>query len=135
MVYTCCLSRLLKYRLICQLIANSPNVFASAPVHDIADSKIDVKQDTSVNDDDIDEDKPSSTVQQPEQPSHNERTQKIISDGSPEELEAEVKGCQKFLADLKSPMSEYVGVNQDARHWVQQIGIASAFVRAIFTNS
>lgn len=53
----------------------------------------------------------------------NERLLKIISDGTPEMLEAEVRSSRKFLEDLKAPMASFVDQHRDAKHWVQQIGM------------
>ena len=64
----------------------------------------------------------SATASPPKQPSHNERVQNIIEKGSPEELEAEVRSSQQFLANLKTPMAGMVSFNRDAQHWIQQIG-------------
>jgi hypothetical protein len=65
------------------------------------------------------------------QPSDNERVQKIIEKGSPEELEAEVRSSQLFLENLKAPMTGIVSVNKDAQHWVQQISQNALFLLGI----
>lgn len=58
------------------------------------------------------------------QPSMNKVIQKLISEGTPEELEAEVKTCQAFLKELRKPLDGYVTENKDAHHWVAQIGMS-----------
>ncbi len=65
---------------------------------------------------------PSANASPLNQPSENERVQKIIEKGSPEELEAEVRSSQQFLENLKTPMTGMASINKDAQHWVQQIG-------------
>ncbi len=72
----------------------------------------------------VEESAPSSAaaVISSKKPLQHERILKVISDGSPEELEAEVRSSQKFLVHLKKPMVELVEQHKDAKHWVQQIG-------------
>lgn len=65
---------------------------------------------------------PSPAAPEAKQPSMNERFQKLISEGTPEELEAEVKSCQAFLGELRKPLEGFVAQNKDAHHWVAQIG-------------
>ncbi|KUJ22436.1 uncharacterized protein LY89DRAFT_714238 [Mollisia scopiformis] len=63
----------------------------------------------------------SSTTAPPNQSSFNERIQKLILEGTPEVLEAEVRQSQVFLEGLRRPMAENSFQHQDAQHWVKQI--------------
>ncbi|KAH7416967.1 Dynamin family-domain-containing protein [Cadophora sp. MPI-SDFR-AT-0126] len=55
------------------------------------------------------------------QPSINDRIQQLISSGTPEQLEAEVKICQAFLGELGKPLVAFAEQNKDAQHWSTQI--------------
>jgi hypothetical protein len=70
----------------------------------------------------------------PKQPPKNERLLKIISEGTPEILEAEVGSSRKFLEDLKAPMANFVDQHKDAKHWVQQIGMCCYVAYSDMTN-
>jgi hypothetical protein len=55
-------------------------------------------------------------------PPQNTRIDKIIAQGSLEDLEAEVKSGLKFLEELRSPLVGLATPNQYSQHWIQQIG-------------
>ena len=113
------------------LAANGPNVFqppadASATLINCPVKKEAIPRDTTMAG------APSSstiptTDPATKQPSINDRVQKLISNGSPEELEAEVKICQAFLSELKKPLDGFTEQNKDAQHWVAQIGALYSF--------
>ncbi|CZR50756.1 uncharacterized protein PAC_00630 [Phialocephala subalpina] len=63
----------------------------------------------------------ASSSAAPPQPTKNELVQKLSHEGSPEELEAEVRRSQVFLEELKKPMVDNVSQHKDAEHWVKQI--------------
>ncbi|KAH6709607.1 Dynamin family-domain-containing protein [Leptodontidium sp. MPI-SDFR-AT-0119] len=101
--------------------ANAPNGFQT-PVDGEAPANASfVKQETVARDTPMDSAVPSPAAPEAKQPSMNERFQKLISEGTPEELEAEVKSCQAFLRELRKPLEGFVAQNKDAHHWVAQI--------------
>ncbi|PBP27375.1 hypothetical protein BUE80_DR001561 [Diplocarpon rosae] len=87
----------------------------------LASESLSIKREAVAENHSMGEADPLPDFPAPKQPTQNERTQRIISEGTPEELEAEVASCQSFLQNLKKPMEEFVGQNKDAQHWVSQI--------------
>lgn len=51
-----------------------------------------------------------------------------MEDATPDQLETEVRDIQILLAAMKKPMVTMVSEQQDAKHWVQQIGIQPLFL-------
>jgi len=54
--------------------------------------------------------------------SHGDRIQKMMTEGTPEMLEAEVRNMKLFLEVVRRPMISMLSEQRDAKHWVQQIG-------------
>ncbi|PVH88572.1 hypothetical protein DL98DRAFT_580964 [Cadophora sp. DSE1049] len=80
---------------------NGPNGFQPpVNVHTSA-STSPVKRETVARDTPMAEASSSSSAPTTKQPSINDRVQKLISNGTPEELETEVKNCQAFLEQLQ----------------------------------
>ncbi|KAI9053759.1 hypothetical protein LZ554_002710 [Drepanopeziza brunnea f. sp. 'monogermtubi'] len=109
-----------------QNVASTPNDRqrahpAAAPWSSNVNVKRECKTESVLRDEPLNENGLPTAVHTPKKPLQNERILKIISDGTPEELEAEVATCKNFLEDLKMPMQEFVGVNKDAQHWVMQL--------------
>ncbi|KAG4443740.1 hypothetical protein IFR05_000829 [Cadophora sp. M221] len=101
--------------------ANAPYSFQTQ-VNRQAPANALVKAETGTRDTPIDTVAPSHTAPEGKLPSMNdERFQKLISEGTPEELEAEVKSCQAFLGELRKPLDAFVAQNKDAHHWVARI--------------
>ncbi|CZT47980.1 uncharacterized protein RSE6_08614 [Rhynchosporium secalis] len=101
--------------------ANAPDGFqASANVFHLA-SASSVKREAAANGAFMDDVADAPAIPDANQPSMNERVQKIITGGSPEELEAEVKVWQEFLARLRKPLDGFVSQTKYAQHWVTQI--------------
>lgn len=65
----------------------------------------------------------SEAFELPELPQESQvqRIRRIVTDSSPEILEAEVAGSQRFLALLKQPLVTPTVPHKDAQHWVAQI--------------
>ena len=64
----------------------------------------------------------SSEDAAPKAAPQNTRLQKLIEDGTPEVLEAEVRRTKLFLETLKKPLVGMTEQHRDASHWLQQIG-------------
>lgn len=50
-----------------------------------------------------------------------ERLQKLMEDGTPEQLEEEVRDMHILLESMKKPLAAMQSEHQDAKHWVRQI--------------
>ncbi|KAF8866379.1 hypothetical protein BDZ45DRAFT_639507 [Acephala macrosclerotiorum] len=105
----------------------APNVPATSPSRAVAQastipgaSNTPVKSENAVQESTVNE-ASSSAVPPQKQLTQNERVQKLIHEGSPEALEAEVRRSQLFLEELKKPMMDNVSQHKDAQHWVKQI--------------
>jgi hypothetical protein len=58
--------------------------------------------------------------------SYGDRLQKLMAEGTPEMLEAEVRDMKHLLEAVRQPMASMASVQQDAKHWVTQIGKSNA---------
>lgn len=45
-----------------------------------------------------------------------------MEEGTPDQLETEVRDMQILLEAMRKPMATMISEQQDAKHWVQQIG-------------
>ncbi|KAL2065059.1 hypothetical protein VTL71DRAFT_4199 [Oculimacula yallundae] len=100
--------------------ANVPNGFQSSVGVGTSANTLLVKQETT-KDTTMDDVAASPLTPQAKPLDMNERVQKLIAEGSPEELEAEVKISKAFLARLRKPLEGFVAETKDAEHWVTQI--------------
>ncbi|KAH7364551.1 putative GTPase SLIP-GC [Rhexocercosporidium sp. MPI-PUGE-AT-0058] len=100
---------------------NIPNAFQSPINGQTPASDSSIKLEAAARDSPVDAAAPSPAIPEAKQPSMNERFQKLISEGTPDELEAEVRSCQAFLGELRKPLDEFLAHSKDAHHWVAQI--------------
>ncbi len=107
--------------------ANSParfgqsHIAAARETHTITQQNRIVKAETEDDAPMLDaEPEPALEISAPKRPVHS-RLQKLMEEGSPETLEAEVRSTQKFLESLKKPMVDNAAQHRDAKHWVRQI--------------